>query len=117
MDSTKGLKPAGQSSSLCSGSDSSTGLTDYFQARITAFPTYTQITVEDPWIELFNAAGGIIALIDTGFLVLIRIYRNFYRKGPEPQAEQPYAANAGVTQVMANPAGSVTTVTVTPVNE
>lgn len=62
VDSSKSLKNG--STSKCS--DVSSGVYDYTQARVSAFPTYTEIIVEDPWLEMFNAVGGILALIDTG---------------------------------------------------
>ena len=49
----------------------------YYQARIQALPIYTEITVEDPWLETLNAVGGILALIDGLFLVIVGVTRGF----------------------------------------
>lgn len=49
----------------------------YYQARIQAMPVYTETTVEDPWIETLNAVGGIIALIDSVFIIIISYTRGW----------------------------------------
>jgi len=78
IDASKALG-TGSRTSQCSETHTSGSLSGqykYNQARITAFPTYTEITVADPWLELFNAVGGIIALVDTvfvGVLMLVKL--------------------------------------------
>jgi len=69
-DSSKVLKSSTGGTSKCSDKDNN-GNNKYSQARISAFPTYTQITAEDPWLEMFNAVGGIIALVDSAFLIVL----------------------------------------------
>lgn len=71
-DPSKKIGPNG-----CTGTVTVNSVTypTYYQARIQALPVYTEVTIDDPWIETLNAVGGILALIDGVFIAILYLHR------------------------------------------
>ena len=79
MDTSKKIGSSGCSDTVSvTANGQTTTVTKYYQARIQAMPVYTEITVEDPWLETLNAVGGIIALIDAAFVLILSLTRDWF---------------------------------------
>ena len=96
MDSSKKVGPNG-----CNEDVTVNGATvkKYYQARIQAMPVYTEATVEDPWLETLNAVGGIIALIDSVFILIVSYTRGWCPDVEASDDEVEDVDSAGVAQV------------------
>jgi len=98
MDTSKKIGSSGCSDPVSvTANGQTTTVTKYYQARIQAMPVYTEITVEDPWLETLNAVGGIIALIDAVFVLILSLTRDWFSPtavadGLEEEIELPQQA-------------------------